>query len=97
MKTLGFAVAATLLLAAVPAAATVVGGAVTGGNSGGVFVQLTTPLANPFGAANSVGADNYQSPNLFAFNELNPTDPHEIKLALSEGDLQAYKSLSKER
>lgn len=58
--------------AALSAEATIIGGTITGGTAetaGGVFVELTTPLDNPFGAANSVGADNYQSPNMFGFNE----------------------------
>jgi len=45
---------------------------VTGGaalTSGGVFVKLTIPLANPFGLPDSVGNDNFQSPNLFEFDE----------------------------
>ena len=32
-------------------------------------MKLTVPLANPFGPPNSVGNDNFQSPNLFAFDE----------------------------
>lgn len=52
-----------------PATATIIGGAVTGGDSGGVFVKLTPPLANPFGPPDSVGNDNFQSPNLFGFDE----------------------------
>jgi hypothetical protein len=45
---------------------------VTGGTAltaGGVFVKLTVLLANPFGAPDSVGNDNFQSPNLFEFDE----------------------------
>jgi hypothetical protein len=30
---------------------------------------LTVPLANPFGLPDSVGNDNFQSPNLFEFDE----------------------------
>ena len=55
-----------------PAAATVVGGEVTGGTAlaaGGRFVKLLPPLPNPFGLPDSVGNDNFQSPNLFAFDE----------------------------
>ncbi len=55
-----------------PAAATVVGGEVTGGTAlavGGRFVKLLPPLPNPFGLPDSVGNDNFQSPNLFAFGE----------------------------
>lgn len=58
-----------MLLACGSAGATIIGGAVTGGDSGGSFVKLTPPLANPFGAPNSVGNDNFQSPNLFGFDE----------------------------
>lgn len=55
-----------------PALATITGGAVTGGTAqtaGGTFVKLSPPLANPFGPPNSVGNDNFQSPNLFGFDE----------------------------
>ena len=56
----------------VPAAATIIGGTVTGGTAqtaGGTFVKLTLPLSNPFGTPDSVGDDNFQSPNLFGFDE----------------------------
>jgi hypothetical protein len=56
----------------VPAAATIISGTVTGGSAltaGGTFVKLTPPLNNPFGSPDSVGNDNFQSPNLFAFDE----------------------------
>jgi hypothetical protein len=59
-------------LFAAPAAATIIGGSVTGGTAstvGGVFVKLTLPLENLFGAPDSVGNDNFQSPNLFGFDE----------------------------
>jgi PEP-CTERM motif len=62
-----------LLVTCVPARADIVGGAVTGGTAltaGGTFVKLTTPLPNPFGTPDSVGNDNFQSPNLFAFDEV---------------------------
>ena len=55
-----------------PAQATIISGTVTGGTAltaGGTFVKLTVPLANPFGPANSVGNDNFQSPDLFGFDE----------------------------
>jgi len=55
-----------------PAEARIVGGRVTGGSAltaGGTFVELTPPLPNPYGPANSVGNDNFQSPNLYGFNE----------------------------
>ncbi|HXB75295.1 MAG TPA: hypothetical protein VNY05_44095 [Candidatus Acidoferrales bacterium] len=65
----------TVLLAfttAVSVHATIISGVVTGGTAftaGGHFVKLTVPLANPFGPPNSVGNDNFQSPNLFGFDE----------------------------
>jgi hypothetical protein len=52
--------------------ATIISGAVTGGTAltaGGVFEKLTPPLSNPFGPPNSVGNDNFQSPDLFGFDE----------------------------
>jgi hypothetical protein len=58
-------------LFAAPAAATIIGGSVTGGTAstaGGVFVKLTSPLGNVFGAPDSVGNDNFQSANLFGFD-----------------------------
>jgi hypothetical protein len=45
---------------------------VTGGSAqtaGGTFVKLTVPLSNLFGTPDSVGDDNFQSPNLFGFDE----------------------------
>ena len=57
---------------ALPANATIIGGNVTGGTAftaGGIFEKLTTPLPNPLGAPNSVGANSFQSPNLFGFDE----------------------------
>jgi PEP-CTERM motif len=67
------ALAALLAFAmSTPVTATIVSGTVTGGTAlaaGGTFVKLTPPLANPFGLANSVGNDNFQSPNLFGFDE----------------------------
>jgi hypothetical protein len=71
-KTIVFAGLA-LLVACVPARADIIGGMVTGGTAllaGGTFVKLTTPLLNPFGPPDSVGNDNFQSPNLFAFDEI---------------------------
>jgi len=50
----------------------IIGGSVTGGSAltqGGTFVKLTPPIPNPFGPPNSVGTDNFQSPNLFGFDE----------------------------
>jgi len=52
--------------------ATIIGGTVTGGSAlaaGGTFVKLVPPLPNLFGPPNSVGDDNFQSPNLYAFDE----------------------------
>ncbi len=66
-------VAALASLLAAPAAATIVGGSVTGGTAstaGGVFVKLTPPLPNPFGPVDSVGNNNFQSPDLFGFDEV---------------------------
>lgn len=62
---------APLLLIGSTAGAAVVSGAVTGGgayNSGGTFVKLQVPfdLSNP---DNTVGNDNFNSENLFAFDE----------------------------
>ncbi len=60
------------LALSVPAGASIISGSVTGGSAltaGGTFVQLTPPLPNPFGPANSVGNNTFQSPNLFGFNE----------------------------
>ncbi len=68
-----FAAALTLTLTtATPARATIISGAVTGGTAltaGGTFVKLTRPLNNPIGPANTVGQDNFQSPDLFGFDE----------------------------
>jgi len=64
--------AALLLFASLSATATITSGTVTGGSAqtaGGTFVKLTVPLSNPFGPPNSVGNDNFQSPNLFGFDE----------------------------
>jgi len=72
MIKLGAAIAVVTSLVSVPAAATTISGDVTGGSaltSGGTFVKLTVPLTNPFGPPDSVGNDNFQSPNLFAFDE----------------------------
>ncbi len=58
--------AAIALLAAAPAHAVVIGGALTGGQTfgdGGVFELLDTSTGF------SVGNNDFQSPNLFAFNE----------------------------
>jgi hypothetical protein len=57
-----------LAFAALTASATIVSGAVTGGNTGGVFVKLPVPLTGST-PGNTVGNDNFQSPNLFGFDE----------------------------
>jgi PEP-CTERM motif-containing protein len=72
MKKLSVAAALLTLMISAPARATIVGGSVTGGTAqtaGGVFVKLTVPLSNPFGSPDSVGNDNFQSPDLFGFDE----------------------------
>ncbi len=58
-------------LATVPASATIVSGSVTSGSAfaaGGNFINLTVPFSqsNP---TNTVGADNFNTPNLYGFNE----------------------------
>src|SRR5262245_20457896 len=68
------AVASALLTftISVPATATIIGGTVTGGtalSAGGTFVELTTDFSNAFGPPNSVGNNNFQSPNLYGFDE----------------------------
>lgn len=65
---LALAACAALAFAAPPASATIVSGAVTGGDTGGIFVKLSVPLTGST-PANTVGADNFQSPNLFGFDE----------------------------
>ncbi len=63
-----FLAAVCLLFASVPVRAVIVSGALTADsafNNGGVFLELTAPLPPP----NTVGDDNFQSFNLFAFNE----------------------------
>jgi hypothetical protein len=67
-----FTVVLLALTISVPAGATIIDGSVTGGTAltaGGTFVKLPVSLTNPFGPANSVGNDNFQSPNLFGFDE----------------------------
>lgn len=54
---------------ATPGWATIIGGTIISGGAGATFVTLTPPLSNPFGPANSVGNNNFQSPNLYGFNE----------------------------
>ena len=65
------AASASLLfgLAAMPSSATIISGSVSVGGAGAAFQKLTVPLSNPFGPANSVGNDTFQSINLFGFDE----------------------------
>src|SRR5450432_547390 len=72
MRTMGIAISLLAFKISVPAAATIIDGSVTGGTArtdGGTFVKLTVPLLNLFGPPDSVGNDNFQSPNLFGFDE----------------------------
>jgi hypothetical protein len=62
------AVGVALASLSVPAFATITGGSITSPGAAS-FVKLSVPLANPFGAPNSVGNDNFQSRNLFGFDE----------------------------
>lgn len=73
MKPCCFVVLVLCLLTATPLSAAILGGVVTGGSAyagGATFVILTPPLTNSFGPTNSVGSDNFESLNLFGFNEL---------------------------
>lgn len=58
-----------LLTLASPAFGGIVGGAVTGGNSGGSFVHLPVPWGSASSPPNTVGSDNFNNPNLNAFDE----------------------------
>jgi len=74
MRLVQFAIGITVvgLLPCNPVMADIVSGTVTGGSAftaGGTFVKLTPPLMNPFGPPNSVGNDNFQSPDLYGFDE----------------------------
>jgi hypothetical protein len=72
MKNLCVGVVLLTLTASIAATADIIGGSVTGGTAQtacGVFVKLTVPLSNPFGPPNSVGNDNFQSPDLYGFDE----------------------------
>ncbi len=72
MKKLCAGIALLVFATPLPLIADIISGAVTGGTAltaGGVFVKLTVPLQNPFGPPNSVGNDNFQSPNLYGFDE----------------------------
>jgi hypothetical protein len=60
------------MLTAAPSQAIILSGMLTGGSAfsgGGAFVKLTPPLPNPVGPPNSVGQDNFQSLNVFGFDE----------------------------
>ena len=54
------------LLVAAPAGATIISGSVT--TAGASFVKLTVPLSGST-PGNTVGQDNFNSPNLFGFDE----------------------------
>ncbi len=72
MKKLVISSALLVFALSIPVTATITGGAVTGGTAltaGGTFVKLSVPLPNLFGPPNSVGNDNFQSPNLYGFDE----------------------------
>jgi PEP-CTERM motif len=72
MRNHSVTVALLILTSSVPATATIIRGTVTGGTAltaGGMFVKLTVPLSNPFGPLDSVGDDNFQSPDLYGFDE----------------------------
>ncbi len=59
-------------LVAADSGATIVSGSVTGGTAmtaGGTFLKLTPPLLNLFGPPDSVGNDNFQTPDLYGFDE----------------------------
>lgn len=61
-----------VLTLAGPACASVIGGAVTGGSAftaGGTFIQLTVPWGSLSTPANTVGNNNFNKPNLYAFDE----------------------------
>jgi len=60
-----------LVLSAAPLIGRVSGGAVIGESPEpkGQFIKLNIPLGNPFGPANSVGENTFESPNLYAFDE----------------------------
>ena len=63
--------ATVLCIATRPVTATIVAGAVTGGSSleqGGKFVKLTVPFSDSE-PNNTVGANTFQTPNLYGFDE----------------------------
>ena len=72
------------------ASAIIIGGAVTGGTSfadGGIFMELTPPLANPFGTPNSVGENTFNDNNLYGFNEDQNVNVETDPLALDIGSV----------
>jgi hypothetical protein len=70
MRKIAFSFTALGLLAMTsPAFASIIGGAVTGGDSGGTFVQLPVPWGSISSPANTVGDNNFNNPNLNAFDE----------------------------
>ncbi len=72
MQRLALSSAFLVLAITAPARATILSGTVTGGTAqtaGGVFLKLSVSLSNLFGPPDSVGDDNFQSPNLFGFDE----------------------------
>lgn len=64
----GAAVAAASLLAVSQVNATIVSGTVTSPATGATFVKLTVPLTGST-PANTVGENNFDSPNLYGFDE----------------------------
>lgn len=60
------------LLATTGAEAFAIGGSVTGGaalGQGGIFEKLNVPFNPPNGNLNEVGADTFETPNLYVFDE----------------------------
>ncbi len=69
MKTLRkLVVASALLLSATAAQATVINGAVTASSGNGTYIKLNVPLTGST-PGNTVGADNFNNFNLYAFDE----------------------------
>jgi len=74
-NSVGFAVLAAAFLqffVATGAAALAIGGGVTGGTAqgqGGIFEKLEVPFNPPNGNLNEVGADTFETPNLYVFDE----------------------------
>ncbi len=63
---------AVFMMLAHPSNAIIVGGDVTGGKAkteGGVFTELSLPFIAPDGTSNTVGDDNFNTFDLYAFNE----------------------------